>query len=62
MEAKELLLELKPHVMAYDSWPSLVLRGDEALISGLYYGDGWFLNAEYEAIVPALPTEGSNWP
>ena len=59
MEAKELLLELKPHVMAYDSWPSLLLYGDEALISGLWYGDGWFMNEEYEAIVPALPAEGN---
>ena len=59
MEAQELLLELKPHVMAYDSWPTMVLYGDEALISGMYYGDGWFMNAEYEAIVPALPAEGS---
>jgi len=59
MEAKELLLELKPDVMAYDSWPTLMLYADEALISGLWYGDGWFLNDEYEAIVPALPTEGN---
>ncbi len=59
MEAQELLLEVKPHVMAYDSWPSLLLYGDEALISHLWYGDGWFLNAEYEAIVPALPAEGT---
>ena len=59
MEAQELLLELKPHVMAYDSWPTLLLYGDEALISALWYGDGWFLNDEYEAIVPALPAEGT---
>ena len=59
MEAQELLLELKPHVMAYDSWPSLLLYGDEALISALWYGDGWFLNAEYEAIVSVLPSEGN---
>jgi len=61
MEAKELLLELKPHVMAFDSWPTLLIYGDEALISGIFgYGDGWFMNDEYEAVVPALPTEGSN--
>jgi spermidine/putrescine transport system substrate-binding protein len=59
MEAQELLLEVKPHVMAYDSWPLMLLNGDEALISHLWYGDGWFLNAEYEAIVPALPAEGT---
>ncbi len=59
MEAKEVLLAVKPHVMAYDSWPSLLLYGDEALISELWYGDGWFLNDEYEAIVPVLPAEGN---
>ena len=58
MEAQELLLELKPHVMAYDSWPTLLLYG-EAWISYSSYVDGWFLNAEYEAILPALPTEGN---
>jgi len=59
MEARDLLLELKPHIMTYDSWPTLLLYGDEALISFLSYGDGWFVNAEYEAIVPALPAEGN---
>jgi len=59
MEAKELLLAVKPQVMTYDSWPSLLLYGDEALISALWYGDGWFMNDEYEAIVPALPSEGN---
>ncbi len=59
MEARDLLLELKPHILAFDSSPSLLLYADEAWISGLYYGDGWFMNAEYEAIVPALPAEGS---
>ncbi len=59
MEARVLLMELKPHVMSYDSWPSSLLYGDEALISALWYGDGWFLNAEDEDIVPALPAEGS---
>jgi len=60
MEAKELLLELKPHVMAYDSWPTQLLYSDEAWISDLWYGDGWFMNEEYEYIVPALPAEGSS--
>ncbi len=59
MEARDLLMELKPDVMAYDSWPSSLLYGDEAVISALWYGDGWFLNDEYEAILPALPAEGS---
>ena len=60
MEARDLLLELKPHVMAFDSWPRGLLLGDEAWISGLWYGDGWFLNEEHEAIVSALPAEGTN--
>jgi len=59
MEAKELLLGLKPHVMAFDSWPSLMLYSNEAFLGGLWYGDGWFMNEEYEYIVPALPTEGN---
>jgi len=60
MEARDLLLELKPHLLSFDSWPRGLLLGDEAWISGLWYGDGWFLNDEYEAIVPALPAEGTN--
>ncbi len=60
MEARDLLLEVKPHLLVFDSWPRGLLLGDEAWISGLWYGDGWFLNDEYEAIVPALPTEGTN--
>ena len=59
MEAKELLLQLKPHVMTFDSWPRAALLGDECWISTLGYGDGWFLHEEYEAIVPALPAEGT---
>jgi len=58
MEAKELLLELKPHVMAFDSYPTLLIHGDEALISNLWVGDAWFF--DYEYAVPVLPTEGTN--
>jgi len=57
MEAKELLLELKPDVMAFDSYPTLLVCGDEALISHTWYGDALFFGYEYA--VPVFPTEGS---
>jgi len=59
MEAKELLLELKPHVMAYDSSPALLLYGDEAWISVNWYGDCLYWSEEYESLMPVLPTEGN---
>jgi len=59
MEARDLLLELKPHIMAFDFWPKTLLLGDEAWLSHLGYGDGWFFHDEYEAIMPVLAAEGS---
>jgi spermidine/putrescine transport system substrate-binding protein len=59
MEAQELLLEVKPHIMTFDSAPWAIVMRDEAFISHMWYGDGWWYHDEYEAIVPVLPAEGS---
>jgi len=60
MEAKELLMELKPYVMEFSTWPSALLKEDDALIIHMWYGDGWYLHDEYEAALPVLPAEGAN--
>jgi len=58
MEARDLLMELKPHIMAFDSWPHASVLADEALICQNWYGDGWFFHSEYEAIMPVVSLEG----
>jgi len=59
MEAKELVLELKPDIMVFDSAPKTLLLTDEVWISGQWYNDGWSLHEDYEAIEPWFPAEGT---
>lgn len=59
MEAKELLLRLKPAVMTFDSWPARLMLEEEVWIAHQWYGDAWFLHQELESITPAMPTEGT---
>ena len=59
MEAKAVLEEFKPHLMAYDEWPKRVLLEEEAWISQLWIGESWFLHQENDAIKGVLPPEGT---
>ncbi len=59
MEAKELLLQQKPWVMAYESWPVRIVLEEEAWIAEQWYGDAYFLSQELESVQIALPTEGT---
>ncbi len=58
-KAKKLLLEQKPLVMAYDSWPRRTLIEEEAWISQLWTGDGWLLSRDKPAMRGVVPKEGS---
>ena len=59
MEAKAVLMAQKPLVMAYDSWPSRLLKEDEAWISHLWIGDSWLLSREKPEIKGVMPKEGT---
>jgi len=59
MEARDLLLKLKPDVMAYDSWPVRIMLEDEAWISHTWYGDFLYLLTDKPSLRFRLPTEGS---
>ena len=58
-EAKELLLNVKPYVTSFDSWPARPMLEEEIWLAHQWYGDGWFLHQELETILIALPTEGT---
>ena len=58
-EARDLLMELKPHILAFDSWPWTLVLGDEAWIVHCWSEDSWYYVDAYEAIARVLPTEGS---
>jgi len=59
MEAKKLLLRLKPNLMAFDSWPVRRIINEEAWISQLWQGDAALLNRQLKTVRTALPKEGS---
>jgi len=59
MEVRDLLLELKPYIMAFDSWPVRLMVEEEAYIAQQWSGDAYFLHQELESIQAALPTEGT---
>jgi len=59
MAAKALLMAQKPNLMAYDSWPSRLLKEDEAWVSQLWIGDGWLLSQEKPEIKGMMPKEGT---
>lgn len=58
-EVKELLLNLKPYVMALDWWPVRLVVEEEAHISQCYGGDSLYYNRELDSIQGVLPTEGT---
>ncbi len=58
-EVKEMLLALKPDVMAFDWWPVRLLIEEEAQISHTYGGDSLWFNREFDAIMGVLPAEGT---
>ena len=59
MEAKDLLLRLKPDLMAFESSPKRLLSEEEAWISQQWYGDLWAQHRDDEYIVGVLPAEGT---
>lgn len=59
MEARDLLLKLKPYVMAFDSWPVRIMLEDEAWISHSWYGDFYYLLKDKPSLRFILPAEGS---
>ena len=60
MEAKELLLEQKPDVVAYDSAPRRLCVNEEAWIVQHYSGDTWFYHHELvPSLMMVIPTEGT---
>ena len=59
-EVRDLMMNLKPYVMAFDSYPKRLALEGEAWISQGTYGDGFILNKESGGVVTAQPTpEGS---
>ncbi|NLA27196.1 MAG: spermidine/putrescine ABC transporter substrate-binding protein [Firmicutes bacterium] len=58
-EVKELLLNLKPSVMAFDWWPVRLVLEEEAILAHCYGGDSLYFNKHLDSIGGALPTEGT---
>ena len=59
MEARDVLVEFKPHMMSWDEWPKRVLLEEEAWASQLWIGESWFLSKENDAIRGALDPNGT---
>jgi len=60
MEVRDLMMNLKPYVMSFDSWPKRLALEEEAWILQGTYGDGFILDKESGGVVTARPaTEGS---
>lgn len=59
MEARDLIMAQKPIVSAYDSWPSRLLKEEEAWISHLWIGDGWWLSRDKPEMRSIMPKEGT---
>ena len=59
MEAKEVLLKQKPHVVAYDSWPRRLVMEKEAWISQMWNGDPWYLSKDAPTYRGVVPREGT---
>ena len=58
-EVRELLLNLKPYVMAFDAWPVRLVVEEEALIAHCYGGDSLYYNRQQDRIQGVLPAEGT---
>jgi len=59
MEVRNLLLSLKPYIMAFDSWPVRLMVEEEAYISHTWGGDALYFHRQLESIRGGLPTEGT---
>ena len=58
-EVKELLLNLKPSVMAFDAWPVRLVVEEEALVAHCHGGDSLYYNRQLDRIQGVLPAEGT---
>ena len=60
MAARDVLMELKPSIMTFDSWPKrLALEGEAWMCQG-NYSDGFMMNQESDGVVTSgCPPEGS---
>lgn len=59
MAARDLIMAQKSIVSAYDSWPSRLLKEEEAWISHLWIGDGWWLSRDKPEMRSIMPKEGT---
>lgn len=59
MEVRDLMMEFKPSVLAFDSWPKRLILEEEAWICGGSYAEGLMLHKENEAITAQAPLEPS---
>ena len=57
--ARDVLLRLKPWVIAYDSFPSRLVVEEEAWIAHMWTGDVWWVHQELPTLRAALPPEGT---
>jgi spermidine/putrescine transport system substrate-binding protein len=58
-EIRDLLMGLKPYIMAYDWWPVRLLIEEESQISHTWAGDALWFHRELDSIQGVLPAEGS---
>ena len=59
MEVRNLLLRLKPYIMAFDSWPVRLMVEEEAYISHTWGGDALYFHRQLESIRGVLPAEST---
>ena len=59
MEARDLLMQLKPYIGTFDSWPVRPILEEEIWIANNWYGDSLYLHRELSTITGAVPAEGS---
>lgn len=59
MQAKDLLLQQKKNVMAYDAYPKRLVLEEEAWISHCWAGEAWLYYQELDTIRGGLPEEGT---
>ncbi len=58
-EVKELLLQMKPSILAFDWWPVRLMLEEEVLIAHSFAGDSLYYNRQLDSIKGALPAEGT---
>lgn len=58
-EVRDLLMDLKPYIMAYDWWPVRLMIEEQSYLSHAFAGDSWWFNQEMDTLLGVLPAEGS---